>query len=185
MSIDTRPVRLSKVSQEQEGWPEPVSDSSQEPDRTKRGVVVATNARRVAGARAGSGSHWMATTAGWALTALVAVFMASDVLEHLSGTPLEIQLFHQIGFPLGAVLPLSIVEAWCLVLYLIPRSKVLGAILLTGYLGGAVALQVRVEVSFFSEGLVPVYTATVMWLGNLPSRWPLASVAGSVGSVGG
>ncbi|MBO0709050.1 MAG: DoxX family protein [Candidatus Dormibacteraeota bacterium] len=103
-------------------------------------------------------------TVGWVLTVLVGLFMAFDVVEHASGIPAVVQSFHQLGFPVGVALPLSIVEACCLVLYLVPRTKVLGAILLTGYLGGAVALKVRIEAPLLSDTLFPVYTATVMWL---------------------
>ncbi|MBO0702368.1 MAG: DoxX family protein [Candidatus Dormibacteraeota bacterium] len=103
-------------------------------------------------------------TVGWVLTVLVGLFMAFDVVEHASGIPAVVQSFHQLGFPLGVAVPLSIVEACCLVLYLVPRTKVLGAILLTGYLGGAVALKVRIEAPLLSDTLFPVYTATVMWL---------------------
>jgi len=106
----------------------------------------------------------VATTVGLVLTGLVALFMAFDVVEHASRIAPVVQSFHQLGFPVSVALPLSIVEACCLVLYLVPRTKVLGAILLTGYLGGAVALNVRIEAPLFSNVLFPVYTAMAMWL---------------------
>ena len=102
---------------------------------------------------------------GLVLTGLVGLFMAFDVVEHASRIAPVVQSFHQLGFPVTVALPLSIVEACCLVLYLVPRTKVLGAILLTGYLGGAVALQVRIEAPLLTSTLFPVYTATAMWLG--------------------
>ena len=125
---------------------------------------MATMAQTVttAGARRRSGR--ILKTAGWVLTALVGLFMAFDVVEHASGIPAVVQAFNQLGFPVSAAVPLSIVEACCLVLYLVPRTKVLGAILLTGYLGGAVALKVRIEAPLLSDTLFPVYTATAMWL---------------------
>ena len=125
---------------------------------------MATMARTAATAGARRRSGRVLKTVGWALTALVGLFMAFDVVEHASGIPAVVQSFHQLGFPVSVALPLSLVEACCLVLYLVPRTKVLGAILLTGYLGGAVALKVRVEAPLLSDTLFPVYTATVMWL---------------------
>jgi hypothetical protein len=53
----------------------------------------------------------------------------------------------------------------CLALYLVPRTSVLGAILLTGYLGGAVASHVRVSNPLFTHTLFPVYIAVLIWLG--------------------
>lgn len=106
----------------------------------------------------------VARTVGLVLTVLVGIFMAFDVVEHASRIAPVVQSFHQLGFPVSVAVPLSIVEACCLVLYLVPRTKVLGAILLTGYLGGAVALKVRIGAPLFSDVLFPVYTATAMWL---------------------
>ncbi|MGI8954304.1 MAG: DoxX family protein, partial [Nocardioidaceae bacterium] len=60
---------------------------------------------------------------------------------------------------------IGVVELVCLALYLIPRTSVLGAILLTGYLGGAVAAQVRIEAPVFSTLLFPVYTGVLLWVG--------------------
>lgn len=53
----------------------------------------------------------------------------------------------------------------CLALYLVPRTSVLGAILLTGYLGGAIATHVRVDNPLFSHVLFPVYVAALLWGG--------------------
>ncbi len=53
----------------------------------------------------------------------------------------------------------------CLVLYVIPRTAILGAVLLTGYLGGAVASHVRVSNPLFSHTLFPIYVAVLIWLG--------------------
>ena len=53
----------------------------------------------------------------------------------------------------------------CTLLYLIPRTSVLGAVLLTGYLGGAVASHIRVSNPLFSHTLFPVYIAVLLWLG--------------------
>jgi len=64
-----------------------------------------------------------------------------------------------------AILPLGIIQAVLVVLYVVPRTAVLGAILLTGYLGGAVATHVRVANPLFSHVLFPTYVAAFLWGG--------------------
>ena len=71
----------------------------------------------------------------------------------------------------GVIIGLGIVLLACTVLYLIPRTAVLGAILLTGYLGGAVATHVRIGHPLFSHTLFPVYLAVLLW-GGLCLRDP-------------
>jgi DoxX-like protein len=63
------------------------------------------------------------------------------------------------------VLWIGLIELVCLVLYLLPRTGVLGAVLLTGYLGGAIATHVRIGSPLFSHVLFPVYVALVLWGG--------------------
>jgi len=70
--------------------------------------------------------------------------------------------FKQQGYPAGAAIPVCIVEIVCALLYAIPQTAVLGAILLTGYLGGAVATHVRAgEPNWF----IAVIVGVVVWLG--------------------
>ena len=70
--------------------------------------------------------------------------------------------FAHLGWPIHLAIPLGIVESACTILYLVPRTSVLGAVLLTGYLGGAVAAHVRLdERDFFTPAAVGV----VVWLG--------------------
>jgi hypothetical protein len=71
----------------------------------------------------------------------------------------------QLGYPETVILPIGIALLACTVLYVIPRTSVLGAILLTGYLGGAVATQVRVGNPLFSHILFPGYVAMLLWGG--------------------
>jgi hypothetical protein len=65
------------------------------------------------------------------------------------------------GYPASAAKPVFIIEMICVVLYVIPRTAVLGAILLTGYLGGAVATHVRASEPFW----FPVLIGVLVWLG--------------------
>jgi DoxX-like family len=69
--------------------------------------------------------------------------------------------FAHYGYPEGALLRISIVELACAILYAIPSTSVLGAILITGYLGGATATHVRVGEPFF----IPIVLGVVVWAG--------------------
>jgi len=71
----------------------------------------------------------------------------------------------KLGYPEGTIVPLGIVLLICTVLYAIPQTSVLGAMLLTGYLGGAVATHVRVGDPLFTHVLFPVYMGILVWLG--------------------
>ncbi len=71
----------------------------------------------------------------------------------------------KLGYPESVILPLGVVLFVCVVLYAIPRTAVLGAILLTGYLGGAVASHVRVGDPLATHALFPVYIGILLWLG--------------------
>ena len=73
--------------------------------------------------------------------------------------------FAQFGFPESLIFPLGILELACTVVYLIPRTSILGAILLTGYLGGAVATHVRVGEGLFPV-LFPVIMGVLVWGGQ-------------------
>ena len=69
-----------------------------------------------------------------------------------------------MGFAASAVPIIGGVLLVCLVLYLVPRTAILGAVLLTGYLGGAVCAQLRIEAPLFSTMLFPVYFGIVVWV---------------------
>jgi len=71
----------------------------------------------------------------------------------------------QLGYPESVILGLGIILLACTVVYLMPRTAILGAILLTGYLGGAVATHVRVGSPLFSHVLFPVYLGVLIWGG--------------------
>ena len=102
---------------------------------------------------------------GLVLTALVVAFLLFDAVIHLLDvTPVK-DAMAQLGFRPGAAAVIGLVELACLVLFVVPRTSVLGAILLTGYLGGAVAAQLRIEAPLFSTLLFPVYTGVLMWAG--------------------
>jgi len=80
---------------------------------------------------------------GWVLTALPAAMFVLSASMKLSGNPKVLQMFGQLGWQPSALVPLACLELACVLLYLIPRISVLGAIVLTGFLGGAIATHVR------------------------------------------
>jgi hypothetical protein len=108
-----------------------------------------------------SGRLW----AGRILTALPVLFLLFDVVIHFMKPPVVVTGFEQLGWSASLSVPLAIVELVCLVLYLIPRTSVLGAVLLTGYLGGAVATNLRVGAPLFTNILFPVYVGVFLWGG--------------------
>ena len=99
---------------------------------------------------------------GWVLSSLVSAFMVMGFVMAMMSPPEMVKSFtNDFGYPKSAIIPLGIVEGIMAVLYLIPRTSILGAILLTGFLGGAVATHVRVEQVF----IAPVIFGVVVWLG--------------------
>jgi len=93
-----------------------------------------------------------------ALLLLDAMMKVLQVAQVMEGTA-------KVGYPAGAVRPIGIILLVCLICYVIPRTSVLGAILLTGYLGGAVATNVRISAPLFSYILTPVYVGLLVWGG--------------------
>lgn len=90
--------------------------------------------------------------------------MLFDGVLHITKPAPVVQAFAQLGFPLETAVPIAIAELICIALYAVPRTSVLGAVLLTGYLGGAVAAQVRIGNPPF-ELTFPVIAAIVLWAG--------------------
>jgi hypothetical protein len=102
---------------------------------------------------------------GRIMSTLPALFLLVDGVGKLVKLAPVVQGTVQLGYPESVLLGLGIVLLSCTVLYMIPRTAVLGAILLTGYLGGAVATHVRVGSPLFSHILFPVYLAVLLWGG--------------------
>jgi hypothetical protein len=102
---------------------------------------------------------------GRVLSTLATLFMTFDGVIHVLMPPMVVEGFTKAGFPVSTSRPLGIIELLCLALYLIPRTSVLGAVLLTGYLGGAVAVNVRMSMPLFGYVLFPIYVALFFWGG--------------------
>jgi hypothetical protein len=103
--------------------------------------------------------------AGRISSGLGALFLAFDLSLKLLQVPAALEGTTALGYPASVVLPLGIVQLVCLTAYLVPQTSVLGAVLWTGYLGGAIATHVRLQNPLFTHELFPIYVAVLLWLG--------------------
>ena len=111
----------------------------------------------------GSAHSRLRDRASLTLTAIVALFLAFDAAVKLLNLPQAVDATVQLGYAAGLVAPIGALEAACLLLYSIPRTRVLGAVLLTGYLGGAVSTHLRAGDGLFGFVLFPVYVGVLAW----------------------
>jgi DoxX-like family len=104
---------------------------------------------------------------GRILSTLTILFLIMDIVfKFIRPIPPQVmQSITQLGFQPSLLIAIGILLTICTVLYVIPATSVLGAVLLTGYLGGAVSAQVRVGNPLFGYVLFPVYVGVVMWAG--------------------
>jgi hypothetical protein len=102
---------------------------------------------------------------GRVFSTLVILFMLMDAAMKIARPPTVVKGTVELGFPESTLTWMAVALLASTILYAIPRTAVLGAILLTGYLGGAVAANVRVGHPFFAESLSPVYFAIIVWAG--------------------
>ena len=110
--------------------------------------------------------------AGRIISGLAAFFLLMDGVMKLSKPAPVVEATVKLGYPESIIVGLGIVLILSTVLYLIPRTAILGAVLLTGYLGGAVATHVRVGNGWF-EMLFPVIIGMLVWDSRLPNLLPL------------
>jgi hypothetical protein len=106
-----------------------------------------------------------AVWAGRVLSGLAVLFLIFDASVKVLKSPFAIEATTQLGYPESVIVTLGLIEIACLIVYLIPNTSVLGTILWTGYLGGAVATHVRIASPLFTHALVPIYVAALLWLG--------------------
>jgi hypothetical protein len=102
---------------------------------------------------------------GLVITILVDLFLLFDSVTKLLRLPAVVAATVQLGFPAHTVPLMGTLLLIGLVVYNVPRTAVFGAVLLTGYLGGAVCANVRTEQPLFGYVLFPVYVAVLLWLG--------------------
>jgi len=102
--------------------------------------------------------------AGYILSVLPVLFLLMDGIMKLFKPGVVIDATKELGYSESVIMPLGIVLTACTILYAIPRTAVLGAVLLTGYLGGAIATHVRVGGPAFNV-VFPVIVALLFWSG--------------------
>jgi hypothetical protein len=102
---------------------------------------------------------------GYIVSALPVLFLLFDVSLKFTKPAFVVEANAQLGYRESSILVTGIILLACVILYVTPPTSILGAILLTGYLGGAVATHVRVENPLFSHTLFPVYVGILIWGG--------------------
>jgi hypothetical protein len=104
---------------------------------------------------------------GRILTGLAVAFLLFDGTMKLGPAAPVVEAMSQLGYPAGLARGIGMLLLGCVALHVNPRTSILGAVLLTGYLGGAVASQLRIESPLFSHTLFPVYVGAMIWGGLL------------------
>jgi hypothetical protein len=97
------------------------------------------------------------------MAGIAVLFLLFDAITKLVLIRPVVDGMSQLGYPAPLARPIGAVLLVCVALYLMPRTTILGAILLTGFLGGAVATQVRVGNPLFTHVLFPMYVAVLLW----------------------
>jgi hypothetical protein len=105
------------------------------------------------------------TSISWTLTGLVVLFLAFDAISKIAKVPQVLEACTKLGFAESAVPIIGFVLLVGIILLLIPKTNLIGAIYITGFLGGAVAINLRSSAPLFSNVLFPVYFGCIMWLG--------------------
>jgi hypothetical protein len=103
--------------------------------------------------------------AGAVLSGVAMLFLLVDSLGKLLRVPPVVEGTAQLGFPDGSIRWLGALLLTCVVVHAVPRAAIVGAVLLTGYLGGAVAAHARLGDPLLTHVLFPVYVAAFVWGG--------------------
>jgi len=102
---------------------------------------------------------------GRVLSAIAVLFLTMDATMKLLRVPAAVKGTVELGYHDSVLVPLGMIQLVALILYLIPRTSNLGALIWTGYLGGAIATHVRLQNPLFTHVLFPVYVALLLWGG--------------------
>lgn len=105
----------------------------------------------------------VARSIGRVLFAITILFLTFDTAVKLIQAPFAVEGTVKLGFGADQVFPLGVICLVCLVLYVIPRTAPFGALLWTGYFGGAIATHLRLRHPLLSETIFPIYVAVIMW----------------------
>lgn len=115
----------------------------------------------ISNATTSTASRWT----GRVLSGIPVLFLLMDAVMKILDVPVVQAGMQQLGYRPDTAVPLGVVLLVSTILYVVPRTAFLGALLLTGYLGGAVATHVRVGDPLFSHVLFPTYFAAALWAG--------------------
>jgi hypothetical protein len=102
---------------------------------------------------------------GRILSTIIVLMLGLDAVMKLLQVAPVLAASAELGYSAHAVFGIGVVLALCVALYVIPRTSLLGAVLLTGYLGGAIATHVRAGHPLWTHTLFPIYVAVVIWGG--------------------
>ena len=128
-------------------------------------VASVGSVETLAGPTASAAPSTAARWTGRVMSALPALFLLLDAAMKFVKPEPVLKGTTELGYSESVIVPLGVVLLVSTLLYVFPRTGVLGAILLTGYLGGAVATHVRVGHPLFSHTLFPVYLGLLLWGG--------------------
>ncbi|HEV2017856.1 MAG TPA: DoxX family protein [Gemmatimonadaceae bacterium] len=103
--------------------------------------------------------------AGRIMSGIVVLFLIFDGVTKLMKVAPVVEGMQKLGYPVPLAPAIGAILLICLIVYVIPRTAPFGAILLTGYLGGAVASQLRIEMPLLGYTLFPIYVAVLAWGG--------------------
>src|SRR5579859_2873309 len=113
-------------------------------------------------------THTTSTARRWggiAASTVPVLFLLLDSAMKIAKASFVLEATQKLGYPVATAQPLGLILLAAVVLYVIPRTAVLGAVVLTGYLGGAIATHVRIGDPFFTHTIFPVYVAALLWWG--------------------
>ena len=103
--------------------------------------------------------------AGWILSALIGLFLTiASALPKFLGIEAATDAMMVVGWPVKYLVLIGVIEVGCVILFLIPRTALLGAVLTTGLLGGALAANLRVDNPMFSHTLFSIYLGVAVWV---------------------
>ncbi len=103
--------------------------------------------------------------AGWVLSVLVALFLVgASAAPKLLAMDIALEPMEVVGWPVKYLLLIGLIELGCMVLFLVPQTALLGAVLTTGLLGGSLAANLRVDNPLFSHTLFSIYVGIAVWV---------------------
>jgi len=119
----------------------------------------------IAAPRPATTQRTAAARTGLAITCFVSAFLLFDAVIHVLNIAPVVEGSRTLGFDVDVMPWIGALELACLGLYLVRRTSAVGAVLLTGYLGGAFCAQLRIEAPLFSTLLFPIYVGVMVWAG--------------------